>query len=56
MKFVHYLKDITGIELYPLISMTLFIAFFTAMAWYVFKTPKKAMQDQAKLPLDELCR
>lgn len=52
MKFVNYLKDVTGIELYPLISMVLFIVFFTAMGWYVYKTPKKVMQRQAEIPLD----
>ncbi len=52
MKFVNYLKHITGIELYPLISMILFAAFFLVVGWYVYKTPKKAMQGKAHLPLD----
>jgi cbb3-type cytochrome oxidase subunit 3 len=52
MKFVHYLKDITGIEIFPLVSLVLFVAFFMAVGWYVYKTPKKAMQGRAKLPLE----
>jgi cbb3-type cytochrome oxidase subunit 3 len=52
MKFVNYLQHITGIEIYPLVSMALFIAFFVAVAWYVYKTPKKAMQGRAHIPLD----
>lgn len=52
MKFVNYLKDITGIELFPLISMVLFMVFFAATGWYVYKTPKKEMQRRAKTPLD----
>jgi cbb3-type cytochrome oxidase subunit 3 len=52
MKFVNYLQQITGIEIYPLVSLVLFVAFFVAVAWYVYKTPKKAMQVRAQLPLD----
>jgi hypothetical protein len=52
MKFVHYLKHITGVEWYPLISMTLFMVFFIAMGWYVFKTPRTAMQKEAGKVLD----
>lgn len=52
MKFVNYLKDITGIEIFPLVSLVLFVTFFVAVGWYVYKTPKKAMQGNALLPLD----
>ncbi len=52
MKFVNYLKNITGVEFYPLISMVIFIAFFLAVSIYVYRTPKKVMQQKARQPLD----
>lgn len=52
MKFVNYLQQIAGIEIYPLVSLVLFVAFFVAVAWYVYKTPKKTMQGKALLPLE----
>lgn len=52
MKFVHYLKNITGVEFYPLVSMIIFIAFFLAVSIYVYKTPRKTMQQHAQKPLD----
>jgi cbb3-type cytochrome oxidase subunit 3 len=52
MKFVNYLKDIAGIEIYPLVSLVLFAVFFLAVGWYVYRTPKKTMQGRAHLPLD----
>lgn len=52
MKFVNYLKNITGVEMYPLISMVIFIIFFLAVSIYVYKTPGKAMQQHAQKPLE----
>ncbi|TAD85166.1 MAG: CcoQ/FixQ family Cbb3-type cytochrome c oxidase assembly chaperone [Bacteroidetes bacterium] len=52
MKFINYLESISGISIYPLISLTLFVAFFVGVSIYVFKTPKSSIQAVAKIPLD----
>ncbi|MCU4173504.1 hypothetical protein [Carboxylicivirga sp. N1Y90] len=41
MKLVrHYLEDIAGIEIYPIISFLLFFALFIFVLWYVIKMDK----------------
>ena len=52
MKFINYLESITGISIFPLTSMVIFITFFALVAWYVFTTPKKMMQEKCRLPID----
>lgn len=53
MKFVNYLQDITGVSIYPLISLLLFFVFFLGVTWFVFKTPKKQMQQISQIPLEQ---
>lgn len=53
MKFVNYLKEITGVSIYPLISLFIFVAFFIGVAWYVYKTPKSKMNAKANIPLEQ---
>ena len=53
MKFINYLKDITGISIYPLISLMLFFLFFVAVAWFVYRTPKSEMQQKGHIPLEQ---
>ena len=52
MKFVNYLKDITGVTIYPLISLFIFVVFFLGVTWYVYKTPKDILQKKGHIPLD----
>lgn len=53
MKFVNYLERITNISIYPLISLVLFVAFFTVVTLYVFRTPKKTMEEKGHIPLEQ---
>lgn len=52
MKFINYLKDITGVSIYPLISLFIFVIFFIGVAWYVYSADKRTLQDKSRLPLD----
>jgi hypothetical protein len=36
MKFINYLQSISGVGIFPLISLLLFFVFFAAVTWYVF--------------------
>lgn len=51
MKFINYLKSIDGVQVYPLISLLIFVVFFVMVALYVFNTPKAYMKDQGDIPL-----
>jgi cbb3-type cytochrome oxidase subunit 3 len=53
MKFINYLKDIAGVDVYPLFSLVLFVAFFAVVALYAFTASKKSMDERAHLPLED---
>lgn len=48
----HHLDTITGVEIYPIISLLLFFAVFTAMLIIVLRMPKKNIDDLSNLPFD----
>lgn len=52
MKFINYLESITGIGIFPMISLLIFFVFFVGVTWWVYATPKKDLQKQAGIPLD----
>ena len=51
MKFINYLEGITGVGIYPLFSLILFFAFFTALTIWVVKADKKLIDKMKELPL-----
>jgi cytochrome c oxidase cbb3-type subunit 3 len=53
MKFINYLESITGISIYPLVSLVLFTVFFAVVALYVFTADKRAMERKSHMPLDD---
>jgi cbb3-type cytochrome oxidase subunit 3 len=52
MKFIHYLEKVSSIELYGMISLTIFVLFFGIMIGWVLKTNKKQFDEASRLPLD----
>lgn len=52
MKFINYLKTITDVEIYPLISLLIFFSFFTVLVIYLVKADKGHMNDLKNIPLD----
>jgi len=54
LRFVkHYLDSISGIEIYPIISLLLFFIVFITMLIIVLKIPKKSIAEISDLPLDK---
>jgi len=54
LKFVkNHLETITGIEIYPLISLVIFFTFFVALFWWVFTAKKDYINKVSRIPLDE---
>jgi cytochrome c oxidase cbb3-type subunit 3 len=53
MKFIKYLETITGIGIYPLISLLVFFIFFTALIIYVFRADKQHIAELKNIPLDK---
>ncbi len=52
MKFINYLESITGISIFPLISLVLFTVFFTIVTVYVITADKKKMDSNSQIPLE----
>jgi cytochrome c oxidase cbb3-type subunit 3 len=53
MKFINYLESITGISIYPLISLVIFTVFFSIVLAYVITADKKKMDSNSNIPLEQ---
>jgi cytochrome c oxidase cbb3-type subunit 4 len=47
------LQSIEGIEIYPLISLFIFLALFAVITIWIFRLDKKYIKQMEALPLDE---
>lgn len=53
LKFVkNHMESITGIEIYPLISLLIFFTFFVALFFWVFTAKKDYIRQVSNIPLD----
>jgi len=53
MKLVsHYLQEIAGVQIFPIISFVLFFSFFLLVVFLVIKSDKNYMKQMASMPLD----
>ncbi len=53
LKFVkNHMESITGIEIYPLISLVIFFTFFVVLFWWVFTAKKEYITRVSNIPLD----
>ncbi len=52
MKFQNYLEKITGVEIYPLISLGIFVVFFLLVTVWVFRLSKTEIEQTKRLPLE----
>ncbi len=53
MKFTNYLEQITGVGIYPMISLILFVIFFILVTLWVFGTSKETIKEMEELPFDK---
>ncbi|MFM2376373.1 MAG: hypothetical protein RLZZ165_1470 [Bacteroidota bacterium] len=53
MRYIHhFLQDIDGIGVYPMISLLIFFLFFVGLALYVARMRKQHVRYMATIPLD----
>jgi len=50
--FKHYFERIEGIEVYPIISLIIFITFFIGLLIWVFRVDKKYINYMKELPMN----
>lgn len=53
MKFKNYLEHITGVGLYPMISLLLFFIFFTVLTMWALRANKKYIDIMKQLPFNK---
>jgi cytochrome c oxidase cbb3-type subunit 4 len=53
MKFIHYLETITGVGIFPLVSLSIFFSLFVAVTAWVLLADKKYINESKNLPLEE---
>jgi cytochrome c oxidase cbb3-type subunit IV len=54
LKFIRqYAESIQGIDIYPIISMVLFFAFFLGMLWFVKIMTRDHAKSLGALPLED---
>jgi cbb3-type cytochrome oxidase subunit 3 len=46
------MESISGIEIYPMISLLIFFIFFVILFWWVFTAKKDYIQKVSNLPFD----
>ncbi|NNL60257.1 MAG: CcoQ/FixQ family Cbb3-type cytochrome c oxidase assembly chaperone [Flavobacteriaceae bacterium] len=53
LKFVkNHMDSISGIEIYPIISLIIYFTFFVVLFWWVFTAKKDYIKKVSNLPLD----
>ena len=50
MKFINYLEKITGVGIFPLISLIIFFLFFTGLLLWVLKANKTYILSMKNIP------
>lgn len=54
MKLVsHFMNQIENVEIFPIISMFIFLTIFVLVVYRAFSVDKKFVEDAANLPLDD---
>lgn len=54
LKFIKgHMESITGIEIYPIISLLIFFTFFVALFWWVYTAKSEYITKVSNLPLDD---
>lgn len=51
MKFINYLERITGVGIFPLVSLFIFFAFFTGLLLWISKASKSYIDTMKNIPL-----
>lgn len=52
--YTEVLRSISGIEIFPVISLVLFVLFFTGMLLWVWRLRAESLREYAGMPLDVL--
>lgn len=51
--FKHYFEQIQGVEIWPIISLSIFFIFFLCLILWVIKVDKKYIDEMSNMPVDD---
>lgn len=51
--FKHYFEQVNNVEIWPIISLIIFITFFIGLLIWVVKVDKKYINDMSNLPMED---
>lgn len=49
----HNMENISGIEIFPILSLLIFFFFFVGLGFWVFSYQKDKIQEMSEIPLNE---
>jgi cbb3-type cytochrome oxidase subunit 3 len=49
----HNMENISGVAIYPILSLLIFFFFFVGLGFWVFSYKKAKIQEMSEIPLDE---
>lgn len=52
MKFINYLEHISGVGIYPLVSLLIFFSFFSLLLVWVFRADKRYINGMKNMPFE----
>ncbi|WP_445711863.1 CcoQ/FixQ family Cbb3-type cytochrome c oxidase assembly chaperone [Flavobacterium sp.] len=54
LKFIkHNLETISGVEIYPIISLVIFFSFFVGLFFWVFSYKKDKIKELSEMPIKD---
>ena len=53
MKFINYLTSISGVAIYPMVSLCIFVIFFTLLLFFTLRTSKQRIIELKNIPLEK---
>ena len=51
--FKHYFEGISGIEIYPMFLLVIFLLFFISMTVWLIRTNNLTLKEQSRMPLED---
>jgi len=52
-RLLKFYEDVQGIDLYPIVTLCIFMAFFSIMTWWAIKAKSKDLDVLAQMPLED---
>lgn len=52
MKFIHYLKNVSGVDAMGLFALLVFVTFFVGVSIWVFSMNKNKVEEISRIPVE----